>query len=299
MFKNAILSIFPQVKHFKLVVNLNNKDFNLIGSIQMTSNVLSTDSKLNIEITNEDDLQAAPTAPIVENVQNPKYKKTYLSKEERKRLLKQRRTEKKEVKQAGFHLNDSLKQTEYYFENGLRKVYPYFFYWNTTAKERWFGKTLLDIYKQEFSRAVVNQPLVQLIETGKIRVNGQIKPLDYVIKNGDKVSHIKHRHEIPVLADEIKIVHEDDDYLAVDKPCSIPMHPCGKYRYNSLNIILAKQYGYSNLRNMYRLDRLTSGLVVAGKSFKSTLLVDKHIKDRTAVKTYVCRVVGEFPKYID
>ena len=70
MFKNAILSIFPQVKHFKLVVNLNNKDFNLIGSIQMTSNVLSTDSKLNIEITNEDDLQAAPTAPIVENVQS-------------------------------------------------------------------------------------------------------------------------------------------------------------------------------------------------------------------------------------
>ncbi len=46
---------------------------------------------------------------------------------------------------------------------------------------------------------------------------------------------------------------------------------------------------------MYRLDRLTSGLVIMGKNFKSTLFMDRHIKNRTAVKTYVCRVNGEFP----
>ena len=142
-----------------------------------------------------------------------------------------------------------MKQTEYYFENGLRKVYPYYFGWNTTAKERWFGRTLLDIYTSEFSRATVNQSIEHLIETGKIRCNGQIKPLDYKIKNGDRISHIKHRHEIPVLADKIKIIHEDDRFLVVDKPCSIPIHPCGKYRYNSLSIILTKEMGYSNIRS--------------------------------------------------
>jgi 23S rRNA-/tRNA-specific pseudouridylate synthase len=46
---------------------------------------------------------------------------------------------------------------------------------------------------------------------------------------------------------------------------------------------------------MYRLDRLTSGLVVLGKNFKAALHVDKHIKERTAEKCYVSRVVGEFP----
>ena len=46
---------------------------------------------------------------------------------------------------------------------------------------------------------------------------------------------------------------------------------------------------------MYRLDRLTSGLVILGKNFKATLLIDKHIKDRTASKTYLARVVGDFP----
>jgi len=29
---------------------------------------------------------------------------------------------------------------------------------------------------------------------------------------------------------------------------------------------------------------------------KAALVLDKHIKDRTAVKTYIARVIGEFPK---
>lgn len=110
--------------------------------------------------------------------------------------------------------------------------------------------TLLDLYKKEFQRAIINQSVENLIESGKIRVNGHIKPNDYVIKNGDKISHFKHRHEIPVLADPIKVIYEDDNYVVVDKPCSIPIHPCGKFRYNSLLIILIKEMGYSNLRSI-------------------------------------------------
>lgn len=59
------------------------------------------------------------------------------TKEERKQELKKRRQERKAVKQVGFS-NLMLNQTQYYFENGFRKVYPYYFGWNTTAKERWF-----------------------------------------------------------------------------------------------------------------------------------------------------------------
>jgi tRNA pseudouridine synthase 8/2,5-diamino-6-(5-phospho-D-ribitylamino)-pyrimidin-4(3H)-one deaminase len=108
---------------------------------------------------------------------------------------------------------------------------------------------LVDLYTKEFQRAIINQSVAHLIETGKIRVNGVIKSPDYVIKNGDRLSHIKHRHEIPVLADKIKVIYEDDDYVVVDKPCSIPIHPCGKFRYNTLSIILIKEMGYKNLRS--------------------------------------------------
>jgi hypothetical protein len=184
-----------------------------------------------------------------------KYDKTRFSsyqeaKEERKRKLKERRAVHQEKKEVGFP-SEMLKQTDYYFENGLRKVYPYQYDWHTFVKERWFGRTLLDIYTTEFFRATASLSVKNLIETGKIRVNGQIKSVDYVLKNGDKITHTKHRHEIPVIASPIKIIHDDDDYLVLDKPCSIPMHPCGKYRYNSLNIILIKEFGYSNLRSIF------------------------------------------------
>ena len=187
------------------------------------------------------------------NFKGPKYDTTrYSSFEEsqadRKRKLKERRAEKSETKDIGFS-EDTLKQTDYYYENGLRKVYPYWFGWNTFVKERWLGRTLLDIYETEFFRATASFSVKNLIESGKIRVNGHIKSLDYKLKNGDRLTHTKHRHEIPVVADPIKILHEDENYLVLDKPCSIPMHPCGKYRYNSLGIILVKEFGYSNLRS--------------------------------------------------
>ena len=38
----------------------------------------------------------------------------------------------------------------YYFEDGLRKVAPYHFTYNTNCKERWRGRELLDIFSTEF-----------------------------------------------------------------------------------------------------------------------------------------------------
>ena len=38
----------------------------------------------------------------------------------------------------------------YYLEDGLRKVRPYHFTYNTYCKERWRGRELLDIFATEF-----------------------------------------------------------------------------------------------------------------------------------------------------
>ena len=38
----------------------------------------------------------------------------------------------------------------YYFEDGLRKVSPYHYTYNTYCKERWRGRELLDIFATEF-----------------------------------------------------------------------------------------------------------------------------------------------------
>ena len=98
----------------------------------------------------DDDKNAKNTAVVIKESKSAIRHRTNLEmKEERKANLKKRRQAKRENKAVGIS-NDIPQQTTYYFENGLRKVYPYYFGWHTTCKERWFNKTLLEIYSNEF-----------------------------------------------------------------------------------------------------------------------------------------------------
>ncbi len=56
------------------------------------------------------------------------------------------------------------------------------------------------------------------------------------------------------------IVGETEEILAVNKPASMPMHPCGAYRHNSLLSILQQDLckdheKVKDLRLVHRLDR--------------------------------------------
>lgn len=72
-------------------------------------------------------------------------------------------------------------------------------------------------------------------------------PIDYVLQDNDVLTSSVHRHELPVLALDVKIVFESETMLIVDKPPSIPVHPCGRYRFNSMTAIMRKEYGYEDL----------------------------------------------------
>ncbi|KAF4517833.1 hypothetical protein B566_EDAN008775 [Ephemera danica] len=81
----------------------------------------------------------------------------------------------------------------------------------------------------------------------------------------------------------------------MDKPCSLPVHPCGRYRHNTVVFILAKEYNLRNLRTIHRLDRLTSGLLLFGRSPRKARQMEQQIRNRQVHKEYVCRVEGCFP----
>lgn len=56
-------------------------------------------------------------------------------------------------------------------------------------------------------------------------MNEQIVNEDYIVKAHDVVGHTTHRHEPPVTNQLIRIIHQDDDILVIEKPPSIPIHP--------------------------------------------------------------------------
>jgi len=136
------------------------------------------------------------------------------------------------------------------------------------------------------------------IERGSIVVNGQkIPSTSTIIKNGDVVSHTLHRHEPPVTALPVGIIHEDNDLIVINKPAGVPVHPAGRYNYNSVVEIMRADRGFTfNPSPCNRLDRLTSGIMFIGKNAKAADNMSIMLKNRTVKKEYVARVIGEFPE---
>lgn len=192
-------------------------------------------------------------------------------------------------------LDDEVWPRPYVIDNGLRRVAPYHYTYNTWCKQRWRGRQLLDIFESEFrDRPVAYYKLA--METGRILINGKPAMPDYVVKNGDLVSHKVHRHESPVTADDIGIIHEDDNMIVINKPAGIPVHPAGRYNFNSIIEIMKEKRGREWLAYpCNRLDRLTSGIMFIAKGPQAAEDVRAQIAARSVRKEYIARVIGNFP----
>ena len=71
------------------------------------------------------------------------------------------------------------------------------------------------------------------IERGNVVVNGlRVSTVKATVKNGDIISHTLHRHEPPVTARPIVIVHEDNDMIVINKPAGVNVNPDGRYELN-------------------------------------------------------------------
>lgn len=62
------------------------------------------------------------------------------------------------------------------------------------------------------------------------------------------MSVTSYRHETPVLAKPLKLVHVDEDIVVLDKPCSLPVSGTTKLNYALLTLILT-QHGYRSRGN--------------------------------------------------
>lgn len=130
---------------------------------------------------------------------------------------------------------------------------------------------------------------------GLIQVNGEMVGFDRKLEAMEMVMHRMHRHEPPVSSQDVDIVYEDGVILAVDKPGSMPVHPTGRYRHNTVMYWLAREKGIRNLYPVHRLDKLTSGLLLFARNPQKAEQIASAIRSTQVQKTYLARVEGKFP----
>lgn len=108
------------------------------------------------------------------------------------------------------------------------------------------------------------------LENGMLRNGESCRSID-VLQAGDVLSFrlAEEAAEYPAVETELSVLFENEDYLAVDKPPGMPVHPSPGHDWDSLLNAVAYHYrqtGQSHaIRPLYRLDRDTSGIVLLGK----------------------------------
>lgn len=127
-------------------------------------------------------------------------------------------------------------------------------------------------------------------------MNGEQISADTVLRDNDVICNKVHRHEPPVTNEPLGIVEENDEVVVLNKPSSIPVHPCGRYRHNTVVFLLGKEHGLKNLYTIHRIDRMTSGILMFARKLKKAQELEAQVRDRQLEKDYVCRVTGEFPR---
>ncbi|ELP87849.1 ribosomal pseudouridine synthase, putative [Entamoeba invadens IP1] len=233
----------------------------------------------------------APRKPIDET--NASYQ---LSLKRKKAKALEREQLKKVDEQLDLITAEELLETTYYFENNYRRVQPYYYNFKVNAKGRWVGKSIVEVFVSEFKVCDVNGTELA-IQRGDITVNDLPTTLSYKVRMGDHIGHRVHRHEPPVTSQEVKIIKETQDFIVVDKPGSIPVHPCGRYRHNTVVFIMAS-LGLKTLRPVHRLDRMTSGILILAKSADAARRVGEKICSKQTAKVYLIRVRGKMSEMV-
>ncbi|GAB4860381.1 hypothetical protein Ancab_035539 [Ancistrocladus abbreviatus] len=184
---------------------------------------------------------------------------------------------------------------DYIFRNGRRHVRPYYFEFICHVKNRWAGKTIVDLFAEEFKGRSYDY-YVRAVKCGRIKVDGQNVSVSYKVKPSEKISHFLHRHEPPVMAWDVSILQEEEDVVTVCKPASVPVHPCGQYRKNTVVGILQAEHDFAPVFPIHRLDRLVSGLLILARSASQADIFRQQIEAGLVQKQYIAKVVGVFPE---
>jgi len=174
--------------------------------------------------------------------------------------------------------------------------------YNFTVDKRREGKRLdiylADKFKKELSRTFIKK----MVDKGNVLVNGKSAKAHYTVNDGDFIClNIPKPESITIKPEKIdfEILYEDNDVIVINKPAGLVVHPGAGN--SSGTLVNGLMYHCSDLSGIggvlrpgivHRLDKDTSGVLVAAKNDLSHRSLSEQFKNRTIKKTYVALVKG-------
>lgn len=154
--------------------------------------------------------------------------------------------------------------------------------------------------REQIQRAIGEGVITVRREQGPHLTVGRLKPSSHLV-SGDQVLVLSERKPEPEVSFDYRILHEDEDLLVIDKPGNLPVHPAGKYFFNTLLTHL-RTHGHRTAlpegREYFlphRIDKETSGVLCLTKDSGSCAHVTRQFAERETAKTYLAIVHGAPP----
>lgn len=161
----------------------------------------------------------------------------------------------------------------------------------------------IDKYVTESCDEDISRSQIQLwIKNGDVVVNGKAVKPNYKLAEGDNVQlTVPEPVEVSIAPEPIPldIVYEDSDVIVVNKPRGMVVHPApGHYSGTLVNALLHHCTDLSGINGMlrpgivHRIDKDTSGLIMAAKNDKAHLSLAGQLKEHSVTRKYIAVVHG-------
>ncbi len=163
--------------------------------------------------------------------------------------------------------------------------------------------TLRQILKNKWN--ISGRLITKLKMARKLFINGNNNIyLDYKLNNGDIILvYIDFKEKSENIVEtkmDLDIIYEDEYYIVINKPASMPVHPSCMHYTDSLSNGLKYYYEKNNIqtkiRPVNRIDKDTSGIVIFAKNEYIQECLITQMKNKTFEKTYIAILDGNLKK---
>lgn len=162
----------------------------------------------------------------------------------------------------------------------------------------------LDAFLASSLDGLTRSQATRLIESGEVAVNGRAVSKSYKLAGGEDIAvTLPEPEPVEAVPQDIPldVVYEDADVIVVNKPSGMVVHPAPGHPDGTLvNALLYHCAGTlsgvgGTLRPgiVHRIDRDTSGLIIAAKNDAAHQYLSAQLADHTLARTYECIVVGK------
>ena len=161
----------------------------------------------------------------------------------------------------------------------------------------------LDVFLTQIDASLSRSQVKRAVEEGDVLVNGIIPKVSQRLKEGDIINYnIKPAKEAIASAQDIPldIVYEDEAIIVVNKPAGMVVHPAPGNPENTLvNALLFHCHDLSGIGGVvrpgivHRLDKGTSGLIVAAKTDDAHRNLSAQFENHEVHKIYRVLVWGD------